>query len=197
MPKGTPLTEEEQARRRVEIRNAAVKLFYEQGFTETSMRQIAEAAGAGKSTLYDYFKTKDEILISYFDNEIRTLTDLVDQVARQEMGARKKLELLLQTHLKFLLENKNFYLKMTAEAQRMGINSQVEIQKGRHAYQDLITELIEQGIREGVFRPVNSRLAMRIILASLTPVVFTTRPSGSPEQMLAESLDIILRGIQA
>lgn len=197
MPKGTPLTEEEQSRRRAEIRDAAVKLFYEQGFTETSMRQIAEAAGAGKSTLYDYFKTKDEILISYFDNEIRTLTDLVDQVARQEMGARKKLELLLQTHLKFLLENKNFYLKMTAEAQRMGINSQVEIQKGRHAYQDLITELIEQGIREGVFRPVNSRLAMRIILASLTPVVFTTRPSGSPEQMLAESLDIILRGIQA
>lgn len=197
MPKGTPLTEEEQGRRRVEIRDAAVKLFYEQGFTETSMRQIAEAAGAGKSTLYDYFKTKDEILISYFDNEIRTLTDLVDQVARQELGARQKLELLLRTHLKFLLDNKNFYLKMTAEAQRMGIGSQAEIQKGRHAYQDLICELIEQGISEGVFRPVNSRLAMRIILSSLAPVVFSTRPSGSPEQMLAESLDIILRGIQA
>jgi AcrR family transcriptional regulator len=195
MPKGTPLTDEEQTRRRMEIRDAAVKLFYEQGFTETSMRQIAEATGVGKSTLYDYFKTKDEILVSYFENELVHLTDLVRQINMQPEDARQKLEILLKAHLEFLLDNRQFYLKMTAEAQRMGINSQQQIQQGRHQYQDMICDLIEQGIREGTFRPVNPRLVMRIILSSLTPMVFSTRPSGSPEQMLAESLDIILRGI--
>jgi TetR/AcrR family transcriptional regulator, cholesterol catabolism regulator len=197
MPKGTPLTDEEQTRRRMEIRDAAVKLFYEQGFTETSMRQIAEATGAGKSTLYDYFKTKDEILVSYFENEIIHLTEMVRKINQQPVNARKKLEILLNTHLEFLLDNRQFYLRMTAEAQRMGIDSQTRIQQGRHQYQDMICELIEQGIREGTFRPVNPRLVMRIILSSLTPMVFSTRPSGSPEQMLAESLDIILRGIAA
>jgi AcrR family transcriptional regulator len=54
MPKGIPLTEEEQARRRKEIFHASVHLFLSKGFNETSMR-IAEAAGIGKSTLYDYF----------------------------------------------------------------------------------------------------------------------------------------------
>jgi len=63
MPKGIPLTEAEQIRRRHEIFDASVKLFLKNGFQETSMREIAETAGIGKSTLYDYFKTKDEILV--------------------------------------------------------------------------------------------------------------------------------------
>lgn len=197
MPKGVPLTEDEQARRRAEIRDVAVKLFFAKGFTETSIREIAEAAGMGKSTLYDYFKTKDEILISYFSNEIVTLSKQADEISRLEVSANERLRLLLEGHLTFLLENKHFYLKLSMEAQRMGLESQQLIQQNRHFYQDLICRLVEDGIREGTFRKVNPVLAMRIILSSLTPVVFTTRPSGTPHEMLAESIDIILKGIQA
>ena len=64
MPKGIPLTEAQQMRRRKEISDASIHLFLDKGFNETSMREIAKAAGVGKSTLYDYFKSKDEILIS-------------------------------------------------------------------------------------------------------------------------------------
>ena len=42
------------------IANASVSLFLTQGFPETSMREIAVAAGMGKSSLYDYFPTKPE-----------------------------------------------------------------------------------------------------------------------------------------
>ena len=66
MPKGIPLTEEEQANRRHEIFHKVVHVFAKKGFHETSMREIAASAGLGKSTLYDYFKTKDEILLYFF-----------------------------------------------------------------------------------------------------------------------------------
>ncbi len=197
MPKGTPLTEEEQKRQRREIRDTAVRLFYQKGYTETSMREIAEAIGRGKSTLYDYFKTKDEILISYFADEIVALSRQAEEIAKEQVSAREKLRLLLEAHLSFLLENKQFYLKLTVEAQRMGMDSQKIIQDNRHYYQDLISSLVAEGVREGCFRPVNPVLAMRVILASLTPAAFTTRPSGTPQEMLAESLDIILNGISA
>ena len=71
MPKGIPLTDEEHARKRQEIFDASVHLFLNKGFNETSMREIAAAAGIGKATLYDYFKTKDDILLSFFEREIR------------------------------------------------------------------------------------------------------------------------------
>ena len=60
MPKGIPLTDLELASRRQEIAHIAMQLFIKQGFSETSMREIGDAAGVGKSTLYDYFPSKDD-----------------------------------------------------------------------------------------------------------------------------------------
>jgi TetR/AcrR family transcriptional regulator, cholesterol catabolism regulator len=196
MPRGVPLTDEEQARRRREILDAAVRLFFEKGFTETSMRAIAEATGSGKSTLYDYFKTKDDILVAYFDNEIQEMTRRAQEIQQQNMPAEEKLRQVMVLHLEYLIANKNFYLKLSVEAQRMGLQSQMRVQANRHAYQDLVCRLVEEGIAEGTFRPVDPFLTMRLILSALTPVVFTTRPSGSPREMFDAMMDILLKGIQ-
>jgi TetR/AcrR family transcriptional regulator, cholesterol catabolism regulator len=197
MPKGIPLTEEEMAQRRKEIFSAAVHLFVSNGFNETSMREIAEAARVGKSTLYDYYKNKDEILLSYFEDEIQNITRRAVEIKQQDHPAIQKLRLVMQAQLEYLLANKATYMRLTAEAQRLSLDSQVRLQASRHAYQDLICKLIKAGIEEGAFRPVDPFLSMRIILATLAPVVFTTRPTASPQEMLDTSLDIILNGIKA
>jgi TetR/AcrR family transcriptional regulator, cholesterol catabolism regulator len=197
MPKGIPLTEEEMAQRRKEIFSAAVHLFVRNGFNETSMREIAEAAGVGKSTLYDYYKNKDEILLSYFEDEIQNITRRAMEIKQQDHPAIQKLRLVMQAQLEYLLANKAIYMRLTAEAQRLSLESQTRLQASRHAYQDLICNLIKAGIEEGSFRPVDTFLSMRIILATLAPVVFTTRPTASPQEMLDTSLDIILNGIKA
>lgn len=197
MPKGVPLTEEQQARRRQEIFDAAVHLFFEKGFPETSMREIAQAAGVGKSTLYDYFATKDDILVSFFESELQAINRRARELSQTDLPAAEKLNKILQSHLEYLLANKKFYLRLTIEAQRLNIHSQQRIQESRHAYQDLICKLVEQGIAEGVFRPVDPLLAMRIMLAAITPVVFTTRPTGTPQEMLASAMDIVFHGLCA
>jgi AcrR family transcriptional regulator len=197
MPKGIPLTEEEQSRRRHEIFAAVVHLFLENGFTETSMREIAEAAGMGKSSLYDYFETKDEILIWYFEDEIGDMALMAREIASQPLPAVEKLRQILHKQLEFLLENKEFYLKLSVEIQRLGAESQRRIQFKRHEYQDLLRSLIEQGIQEGAFRQVDTLLATRILLTALTPVVFTSRPTGTPTEMLEEAFSLFLHGVQA
>lgn len=197
MPKGIPLTEEEQGRKRDEIMEITTRLFAEKGFLETSMREIAEAVGMGKSTLYDYYKTKDDILVSYFENEIHALTAQVESINQTEQPAVEKLRQALQANLDYLLANKTMYFKLTVEAQRLGMESQKRIQICRHSYQDMICKMIDDGIKEGSFRPVDPLLTMRIILSTLSPVVFTTRPTGTPQEMLNAALDIILKGILA
>lgn len=197
MPKGIPLTEEQQALRRQEIFDAAVHLFIEKGFLETSMREIAIAADVGKSTLYDYFATKDDILVSFFENELQIINRRTSDITQTSLPVDEKLRRILRSHLEYLLSNKNFYLRLTFEAQRLNMHSQQRIQAGRHAYQDLVCSLIKQGIEEGIFRPVDPLLAMRILLASITPVAFTTRPSGTPQEMLAAAIDIVFEGLRA
>ncbi|MBI5954736.1 MAG: TetR/AcrR family transcriptional regulator [Chloroflexi bacterium] len=197
MPKGIPLTEEEQAKRRHEIFHQVVGVFLKKGFQETSMREIAEAAGLGKSTLYDYFKTKDDILLYFFEDQISDLTEAAKKIALQNIPANERLQQIMKVHLDLLQANKSLYMKLMLEAQRLKLDSQKQIQMNRHEYQDLLRGLIEEGIREGVFRKVDSLLAARMLLNTMTPVVFTSRPTGSPQEMLDETMDIFLKGLQA
>lgn len=197
MPKGIPLTEEEQARRRKEIFHASVHLFLNKGFNETSMREIAEAAGIGKSTLYDYFPTKDDILLSFVEDEIQRLTEQVKEIAKQDVGAREKLRQMMFAYMDYLATNEDFYMKLSTEVQRLAQNSLERIQRKRHDLQDMLRDTIEEGIREGHFRPVDLLLATRVLFTALTPAVYTTRPSGSRQQMMEEAFTLMLKGIQA
>jgi AcrR family transcriptional regulator len=197
LPKGIPLTDQELGRRRHEIFGASVKLFLKNGFQETSMREIAGAAGVGKSTLYDYFKTKDEILVWGVEDEIIDLTAEVEEIAKLPISAQERLRKAMKVHLNYLVSNKEFYLKLSFEVQRLGIESQKRIQVRRHAYQDLVRQLVDDGVKEGSFRIVDSLFVSRLLITALTPTVFTSRPVGTPEKMLDMVFDVALNGIQA
>jgi TetR/AcrR family transcriptional regulator, fatty acid metabolism regulator protein len=196
MPKGIPITEEDQAQRRHEIMEAAVQLFATKGFYETSMREIAKAAGSGKSTLYDYFKDKDEILVSFFEDQIQEITQQAEKINQSDQPAAEKLRRVMMAELDYMLEHKSQFINLMLEGRRLSMESQTRLQTSRHAYQDLICQIIRSGIEDGSFRPVDPFLAMRILLAAITPVVFTTRPTGTPREMMQAALDIILKGIQ-
>jgi TetR/AcrR family transcriptional regulator, cholesterol catabolism regulator len=197
MPKGIRLTEAEQARRRREIFDASVRLFLSKGFSETSMREIAAAAGIGKSTLYGYFRTKDDVLVFVVEEELAELNRRGEAIARQPGSADERLRRLLHMHLATLVANRSYFLHITNQVQRLHADRLGAIQARRYAYQDLIRTLVEEGIQEGVFRPVNAFVAARILLALMMPVVWTTRPVGTPEEMLGEALDICLNGLRA
>ncbi len=197
MSKGVPLTAEDLNQRRHQVFDASISLFLSNGFQETTMREIAEAARMGKSTLYDYFKTKDEILISFVEDAIEDLMVQAQQIVRQDTPVIERLHQLLHAHLEYLMSNKEIYVRLTYEVQRLALDSQQRIQVRRHAYQDLICRLIEEAVQEGVFRPVDPLLATRTILALLTPVAYTSRPTGTPDEMMHKALDIFLYGVIA
>jgi AcrR family transcriptional regulator len=197
MPKGIPLTPEEFEERRHMIAQEAVQLFVQQGFNETSMRQIAQATGMGKSTLYDYFPGKDDIIVYILQQHLNALMNRAQGILAQPIRAEEKLRAVMNMHLAFLLEQKAFYLRVMFEAQRLKVESQERIQKERYAFQDMIKGLIEQGIQEGSFREVDPTMAMKTVLSMMTPVVYTSRPSGTPQEMLERGLDLVLNGLAA
>jgi TetR/AcrR family transcriptional regulator, cholesterol catabolism regulator len=197
MPKGIPLTQEEIDRRRHEIFHSAVALILKQGFANTSMQEIAETAGVGKSTLYDYFPTKDHVLLFVFEEELDGFQAQAEDLAARDLPVQEKLIKILEAHLEYLLNNKNFFIELSVQVMQLGQAGQQRIMKKRYAYQDLLREVFEQGVREGVFRPVNTRLATRAMIETMEVLVYTTRPTGTPRDMLADALDLFMHGIQA
>ena len=161
------------------------------------MREIAEEAGIGKSTLYDYFPTKDEILVWGVEDEILDLAAGALEIVALPLPAMDRLRKAMKNHVEIMTAGKEFYLKLSFEVQRLSLETQKRIQVRRHAYQDLIRRLIDEGIKEGSFRKVDSLLVARLLIAAVTPTIFTSRPTGTPQEMLGTALDVILKGIQA
>lgn len=196
MPKGIPLTKEEQGNRRRAIFNAAAGLLLAKGFQETSMREIAAAAGMGKSSLYDYFKTKDEILIFVIEEETLIVTNQAEVIARLPLAPDARLKQIMQMHLEFMQANRNLLVHLGIEAQRLKPESQTPINKRRYNYQDLVAGVIQEGIDQGCFRQVSALNAARLLVNSLLSTLYTSRPTGSAEEMLEEAVEIFLHGLR-
>ncbi len=85
---------------REQLLAAAARLFASQGYTATTMRQVAEAAGVGKATLYHYVRDKPALLAAIAGGHVARLVALVDEVAAE--AARERLA--PEPHLARLIE---------------------------------------------------------------------------------------------
>lgn len=196
MPKGIPRTADEVDSRRRAIFDAAAQLFLDQGFLATSMREIAARAGMGKSTLYDYFPTKDDILLFVVETASNEVTQAAQAVAAAPAPPDERLRRILCLELAYWQANRPLLLRLGSEVQSLGPAGQRRIQELRYGYQDLVRGVVQEGIDGGCFRPVDPLLAARLLINSLVSVLYTSRPTGSDDEMLEQTLTIFLKGLE-
>lgn len=79
---------------RQRIRDVALELFAEQGYEKTSLREIAERLDVTKAALYYHFKTKEEILVSIFDDLSQPIVELIEWGKRQPQSLETKHEII-------------------------------------------------------------------------------------------------------
>ncbi|MFC9681992.1 TetR/AcrR family transcriptional regulator [Streptomyces sp. NPDC056948] len=79
---------------RQRIQDVALELFAEQGYEKTSLREIAERLDVTKAALYYHFKTKEEILVSIFEDLTQPIDDLVEWGRQQPHTLATKQEIV-------------------------------------------------------------------------------------------------------
>jgi AcrR family transcriptional regulator len=79
---------------RQRIQDVALELFAEQGYEKTSLREIAEHLGVTKAALYYHFKTKEEIVVSLFEDLTRPVEDLIEWGKGQPKTLETKQEIV-------------------------------------------------------------------------------------------------------
>lgn len=196
MPKGIPLTDEYRLEKRLAIAHAAAELIFQQGFNETSLNQIARKTGIGKSTIYDYFSSKDEIILLLLDEPLGEVRDRAVEINSESGSPADRLSRILEMHLDVLLRDKAFIFKLSFEFQRLPLNVQARHEKKRQAYQNLLIKLIEEGIEDGSFRLVDPDIVVKILLSTLSSVIMTAKPTGTPLEMLSKGLDLVFKGLE-
>ena len=195
MPKGIMLTPEQQEERREEIISVALQLIEKNGFQKTSMREIAILANMGKSSLYDFFKTKDEIVVYAVEKEIVETIKKVHRIIADESSPEQFLRKIMLNHLGVPKQYRKVLMWLNTESDYLEEDYRKRLKTARYAYQDIIKSVIENGVKSGVFRKTNADLMTHLLINSIISIIYTSRPSASPEKMLDETMDIFLHGI--
>lgn len=195
MPKGIMLTPEQQAERREEIIDIALHLIAEHGFQKTSMREIAAFAKMGKSSLYDFFKTKDEIVVYAVEKKIEETTKQMHQIIAEEPSPENCLRKIMQKHLEVPKQYRTVLMWLNAEADYLEEDYRKRLKAARYAYQDVMKSVIENGMVTGIFRKMDAGLMVSLLINSMLSIVYSSRPSASPEKLLDETMNIFLHGM--
>lgn len=90
------------APKRESILNAAVTAFQEEGYDRTSMDRVAEVAGASKRTVYNHFKSKEELLLAVTERFLVKQQALKNIKYDPSVELEKQLELFVESELFFI-----------------------------------------------------------------------------------------------
>ncbi len=97
-----------QDNRRQRLLDAAARLFRSHGYHATSMRDIARAVGMLPGSIYYHFSSKDELLVTVYEQGVRRITEKVDTAASAETDPWRRLEAACIAHLETLLDHSDY-----------------------------------------------------------------------------------------
>ncbi len=94
---------------------AATKLFSRFGLEKTTMEDIAKTAGKGKSTLYYYFKSKEDVFADVIRTEIAGLKTAIIHAVEKEDDPYRKFKAFVDARLEYLNEKADQYTTIKDE----------------------------------------------------------------------------------
>lgn len=142
-------------------------IFSRLGFKKTTMEDIARAVCKTKSSLYHYFKSKEEIFRAVVEKEAKMLKKEIKQALALEESPVNKLKAYAKSRVKALRRLANFYQAFREEY----LESYGFIQKIRHEYDqyeiNAIKNILQEGVKAGVFDVKDLDLSSEAILMAL------------------------------
>src|SRR5688572_32078552 len=88
--------------KRERILAAAERVFARRGFFASRVSEIAKDAGVADGTIYLYFKSKDDLLISLFENRMKQVNETLRAVIATEQQALAQLRVFIKTYLQLI-----------------------------------------------------------------------------------------------
>lgn len=133
--------------RKTEILEAALNLFSRQGFQVTTMEQIASYIKIARTSLYEYYKSKEDILYSLINEVVEE-----EREKPLEGSIRTQLEILAAESITRLQNNYTLYKILFQELPTLSNPTSDKIRAWQGRSMILVQKVIVKGIEEGVFK---------------------------------------------
>jgi AcrR family transcriptional regulator len=185
-----------------DILSTAKALFAHHGLKKTTMEDIANSLGKGKSTLYYYFQGKTEIFEAVVDEELKNLLRLTRQAINTAVSAKDKLKAYSRTRARVMEKFHNLSSVVYEDIfNHIGVVLKLK-QKHDEIQVDLIKEILNCGVQSGEFKRLTEQnielfsftlvAAFRGIELPLSASRFVRNCENGPDLLV----DILVDGIK-
>ncbi|MCK9263094.1 MAG: TetR family transcriptional regulator [Deltaproteobacteria bacterium] len=150
------------------ILNAAKHVFAMEGFYNSKVSEIAREAHVADGTIYLYFKNKDDILISLFEEELNRIIITVKSKIEHIEDPREKIIVFCDNHLSMVESDRALAEVIQVELRQS--NKFMREYKNKHflAYLNIIADIVAQGQEQGIFKSdIKPDICARMIFGSL------------------------------
>ncbi|WP_158796310.1 TetR/AcrR family transcriptional regulator [Pedobacter sp. L105] len=166
----------EKPDKRASILASAENLFSELGYEGTSTRQIAKEAGANMSMISYYFGSKEGVFLEIMNKRISDFTSQLLSINEYRITPMQKMFKVIENYSKRVLSNISFHKMMHREmslAQRPEMYCKLKDALTENL--NVLEKIIDEGIEDHSFRPVDKRMLIATILGTVTSVATTPK----------------------
>ncbi|MFD3446710.1 TetR family transcriptional regulator [Microbacteriaceae bacterium 4G12] len=137
--------------RREQMVKGAVQLFKQKGFHRTTTREIAREAGFSIGTLYEYIRTKEDVLYLVCDSIYENVRMRMEQVLNMEMGSIDSLKLAIANYFKVMDELQDEVVIMYQEVRFLPKESIPYVFKKELEMVEMFEDILQKCVDNGAF----------------------------------------------
>lgn len=178
-------------------RRQSLRLFAQHGYDAVSMRMIADAVGVQPGALYQYFPTKQQILVTLMREHMEELLASFRAQGMENEAPAAALEHFARFHIRYHLTRADEVFISYMELRALEPAGFQEIEGLRKTYENMLKAILVRGSEQGIFRIEDSHVSAMAIIAMLTGVNTWYRSGGRLSEKKIEEIyaEMVLRSV--
>src|SRR5215467_11297292 len=180
------------------VYEVAAEVFHRKGYDNTSMSDVASAAGLTKAGLYHHVSSKESLLYTVLDVGLDLTESYVMKLLEAISDPLERLKTMIELHLRLVLEERNLEVTgLLHECKTLGSADRGRINRRKKEYVRMTTRLIADVLKKYNIADGNPKLAAFALLGMLNWTYQWYKPSGSDsrEEIVQNFQNIFLQGI--
>jgi AcrR family transcriptional regulator len=185
---------------RDQLFDVAARLFREFGYAETSHADISAEAGIGRTTFYEHFSSKEDLLIQLVQRDLPVLIDEILSEIEPGLPPDTRLRELTMRFVEFVGID-HLGLILHTEVPRLSAEAQQAIARSHQALSAEVMDIYRSGVADGVFvelpRPVVGRLIQETMMAGGRAVMDLSDPKQHVHEIAEATAGFLVNGLRS
>jgi len=183
--------------RKLQIVKTASALFNTLGYKNVTMRVLAEEIGIKAASLYNHISSKQEILSAVIISLAEQFTNSMESVMTYDLTPVEKIKRIIIHHIEITLNDPNGTASLQSDWIYLEGENLIYYKKLRKQYEENFKKIIEDGIRSGEIKDVNSETMLFSILTTLRSLYiwFSRQEQMDKEKLKIDMISVLLDGI--